>query len=187
MNKVSDITYSILLSDHAHLETLKNNTLNLRAYASKIQSQVESQCKKQVKLGSIVIALSRLKSKIEDIPSLRPEVTIEGLSVKSDLAAVTYEKTASILQELSKNLNFERRDKDFFVISEGMAEVTIVGPSEGVAKIVQSMPVEPKAKFENAVSVTVMFDEKYIVVPNVLYSFVSSMAVKRINLSLIHI
>lgn len=182
MNNISIITQEIILSDEIHLEALRLNTLNLRAYASLIKDRVEESAHKEVKLNSIVIALSRIRKNLKNIQVLRPEAKIENLSIKSDLSVVTYEKTADVLSKLSKLSAIERRDKDFFVIAEGLAEITIVGSIENINIIEKEIGQKYKIRVNDAVAVTIRFDEKYIEIPNVLYNFVSSLAIKRVNL-----
>jgi hypothetical protein len=182
MNSVAEITENILLTDNAHQEALRQGTLNLRSYASLIHKQVEILCKKEVKTGTIVIALSRLRENLQKIPSLKPEVIIENLTIKAGLSVLTYEKTNQTLVKLSNLIPTQRKEQEFFVISEGMVEVTLVGSTGNINQIEKGMEIPSKSKFNNAVALIIRFDEKYVEIPNVLYNFVSNLAIKRINL-----
>ena len=94
---------------------------------------------------------------------------------------MNYEKTAQTITALSK-LNISRNDKDFFVIAESLAEIAIIAPEENINFIEKKVAAQPKSKSYQAVAITLSFDERYITIPNVLYAFVSSLAVHRVNL-----
>lgn len=181
MLTIPEITKEILSRDNVNLEALRQRTLNLRAYARKIQKEVQKKSFKEVRIGTIVMALSRMEKTLEEVPGLAPSIKIEGLNIKSDLIVINYEKTADVLNILS-SLSIERRDKDFFVISESLAEIAIIASIGNMEIIKSKISQRPKSEFKDAIAVTLRFNEDYVKVPNVLYGFVSSLAIKRVNL-----
>lgn len=182
MNTVAEITKNIINADQAHLEALRSDTLNLRAYAQLIHNKVEIHAKKRVKIGTIVVTLSRIKDNLQNIPNLIPDVVIESLSIKSSLSVITFEKTTALLKILSTFTIHHHEEKDILVISEGITEITIVSSHENIDAIEEKTKTMYKTRFNEAIAVTIRFDEKYVEIPNVLYSFTSSLAVKRVNL-----
>lgn len=181
MISTTAVVREIVSANQAALECLRKHMLNLRAYAKQIQPEVIKRAKKSVQLGSIVMALSRLSQQTDAIPELIPTVIIEGLSVKSGLTVVNYEKSSQLISILSQ-ASIERSDKDFFVISESLAEIAIVAPHTSMQTIEKLIPYQHKSKFTNAVALTLRFDFHYVEIPNVLHTFVSTLAMKRINL-----
>lgn len=181
MLRITETVQEILFQDSPHLEVLRCGTLNLRAYAKSIKTQVELKTKKEVKLGSMVMALSRLAKNLASIDDLKPQVQIESLSIKSGLTVVNYEKTVKVLNTLSA-VKISRKTQDFFVISEGVSEIAIVATTRTINQIEKSITDKTKSKFSNAVAITLTFDSNYVEMPNVLYRFVSALAVKRVNL-----
>ncbi len=182
MITTAQVSLDIIQSDQVHFEALRRRTLNLRAYAKLIQPRVEAEAKKSVSIASIVVALSRIRKSLKEIAPLRPQVSIENLSIKADLSVITYEKTAENLVFLSKITSFQHRDKDFLVVAEGIAEITIVGDVQKINEIEKTLKTNRKARFDDAVAVTIHFDQKYVEIPNVLFNFVSNLAIKRVNL-----
>ncbi|MBP7057258.1 hypothetical protein KBB08_02095 [Candidatus Gracilibacteria bacterium] len=181
MINIAEVVKELISADYVHLESLRTHTLNLHAYASLIQPTIELRAKKPVKVGSIVMALSRLSKSLASVPELIPTVVIETLVVKSGLTVVNYEKTSKLIAILSQ-ASIARSDRDFFVISEALAEIAIVAPNENMKVIEALIPYQPKSKFTDAVAITLRFGIDYVVIPNVLYAFVSTLAMRRINL-----
>ncbi|MBP6085440.1 hypothetical protein KA517_04370 [Candidatus Gracilibacteria bacterium] len=181
MINIAEVVKELISADYVHLESLRTHTLNLHAYASLIQPSIENRAKKPVKVGSIVMALSRLSKSLASVPELIPTVIIETLIVKSGLTVVNYEKTSKLIAILSQ-ASIARSDRDFFVISEALAEIAIVAPNENMKVIEALIPYQPKSKFTDAVAITLRFGIDYVVIPNVLYAFVSTLAMRRINL-----
>ncbi len=60
MITVTDATRSILLEDDIALQALHMGLLNLSAYAEQILPAVEEKTIKEVKKGTIVVALTRI-------------------------------------------------------------------------------------------------------------------------------
>jgi Tfp pilus assembly protein PilO len=181
MYSISEATKDIILKDEVALESLRKNILNLRAYARTIRNIVKKETFKDVSLDAIVISLSRIKKEMQKLPSLKPAVTIENLSIKTDLVVVTYEKSVEvdglIIEFIKKN-----KSNDFFVMSEGITEITIAGQTHSIRDIVEEIAALPKSIFTGGVAITLTFDEKYVEIPNVLYGFTSELALKRVNL-----
>jgi len=182
MISISDAALQILTSDDIALEAMRMGLLNMSSYANKIHTEVETITHKKVKSGTIVVALARIQKQLQAIPNLKPEITIEDLSIKSPLTEVTYEKTNEVIKEVASLNKLQTSDKDFFVLTQGLAEITIIGSSDIINKIIDDLDIKPKSYFKELVCVTARFNEKYLETPNVIYMFVSSLAMKRINL-----
>ena len=129
----------------------------------------------------MVMALSRISKNLKELEDIRPKVRIEGLGVKFDLVVINYEKTVGLLKVSSK-LNIEMSSNDFFVITESLGEVAVIASSKNITRVERLAEAKFKSKFTDAIAITLRFSEYYIKVPNVLYVFVSSLAVKRINI-----
>ena len=181
MTNITEAIKYILSTDSTNQEALKQGTLNLRAYATKIHERVETLTKKPVKLGSMVMVLSRLKKVVLGFENPGIDLIIEGLSIKTDLVVVNYEKTLKIIKNISQT-HFARNDKDFFVITESLSEIAIIYPFSKMVLFNDQIKIKEKSKFTNAVAITLTFSDEYVTVPNVLHAFVSCLAAKKINL-----
>lgn len=182
MKTVTDSVREILYSSDTALEALRGGILNLSAYAQTIHAQVEQETWKSVRVGTITVALSRIASEIEKVEPLRPKVKITNLSIQADLCDISFEKTEKLLEllpDLQKTLPHQARS--VFVQTVGLSEVTFVASSKLSGSIVKHLG-DPKSIFKDLVGITVTFEKEYLEIPNVIYSFIATLATKRINI-----
>lgn len=184
MLKVSDIVRSIVFSSEPELTVLSRNTLNLSAYAKRIQPEVSRRAHKPVQLGTIVVALSRLAAEISDEDPLLPPVELEGIAVKSNLAEIAFIKTSA--NKLSAQKLFTAQEfthADFLTITYGASEISIFAPMAMSQAILRSFkPDKPKFFLDHLAALTVHFDQKYIETPNMYFALLRSIAVRKLNI-----
>lgn len=182
MNFIATITRNIILTDPVHFQALKYGTLNLRAYSARIHQPVETAVKKKVALSSIVIALSRLKKSISSSDVSLTPIALENVHHKLGLSVITYDKVAQTLKELGTIAKLRSRDKEYFVISEGVHEVTIVGEHGGVDEVERMVRKDCKLRLDDVTAVTVIFDQNHLEVQHIVYALVIQLELKNINL-----
>lgn len=183
MIKISSLVEQVIQADDIAREALELNILNLSAYANRIKPQIETRLYKPVTTGSIVIALSRLRNKIKDLPDLYPKVVIDNISVKSPLAELSYEKTQDTIKSTSKLRPEIFKIDAFFTVTQGVNEITIICPKPLSDTVKKHFKVNPRGFYDNLASVTVKFVEAdYIEVPNMIFSLVRTLASRRINI-----
>jgi hypothetical protein len=183
MLKISDAVAAILAESDLALEAMRVGILNLSAFAEQIQPQVEAKTWKSVKKATIVVALARLAKQLEETPALRPVVALDELSIKSPLCDVTFEKTTeSILRAKQLTEKLAHEEATFLTVTQSTTEITVIAAQDHLPDILQHFNTKPKAVFENLVGLTVRFSPNYIPEPNVIYSIISTLAHKRINL-----
>ena len=182
MITIAKTTAEILYGDEVAREALVAGVLNLSAYAKKLKPKIEKRLYKNIRVGSIVTALSRLAVIAGKVPSLRATVKIEDMSIKSPLCELTYEKTEEVSLVISKlGINFSGHG--FFTSTQGIGEVTLIAAQDHKADMLKQIGVTPKGEYNNLAAVTVRFNEgQYVEIPNMIYTLVSALAVKRINL-----
>lgn len=183
MKKISSIVSAIIFADNIAIEAMESGIINFSAYAQKIHREVEAKCQKEVKLGSIVIALSRLKKQLPDRAPLIPPVRIKNLTVKTPLTEITYDKSRMLI-----NLLFQPKFKtiladDYFSIISGITEISIIAPPAQISRLREIISADPKAVYENLSAITINFSEnEYLETPNMIHALVSALATRRINL-----
>lgn len=182
MIKVSEVVREILSEDSFIIEALQRGLMNLNFYAKQIQPLVENKARKPVALGTIVVSLARLKKEIQNQHLFNPKVHIKDLSVKSSLCEITYSKTDDVLEKVSALTGVLIDKYDFFTVTQGLHEVTIVCSEDIKEEIIKHFKLQPKVVIDQLVAVTVNFSDEYMVVPNTIYSLVGILATKQINL-----
>lgn len=182
MITITQAVSQLILQDELASEALREDLLNLSAYADKIHKRVENLTFKDVKRGTIVVALTRIKKNLAKLPPLYPEIEINNLSVKSSLYAFTYEKTLDIQRKIAVLHPFLLPMNDLFSITEGPSEVTIVFAEKSEELIKKHFSTRPKVEFRDIVAVTVQFRMEVARIPNFFYGLFSTLAGKRINI-----
>ncbi len=184
MRKVADIVRDIVFSSEPELTVLSRHTLNLSAYAKRIQPEVERLALKPVQLGTIVVALSRLSTELTVEDPLLPQIELHSIAVKSNLAEITFNKTAAnkfrVQKLYSEN---ELVQADFITITYGASEISIFAPMSLIQLILkQFSPDKPKLLLENLAALTVQFCEQYINTPNMYFALLRAIAVRKLNI-----
>lgn len=182
MITIAQATTQILYGDEIAREAIVRGVLNLSAYAKQLQPQIEKRLYKRVRVGSIVTALSRLATLAGKIPTLKAEVHIEDMSIKSPLCELTYEKTQETVKSIAR-LGSLYSGRGFFTVTHGVGEVTCIAAQSFKESILEKISETPKGQYDNLAAITVRFaEDQYIEVPNMIYTLVCALAVQRINL-----
>jgi aspartokinase len=183
MIKIASVVSDIILNNEIALESLRSGILNLSAYARQIQPEIEKKLYKHVRIGTIVTALSRLIPEVSKIPQLRPPVKIEDISIKSPLIELSFDKSSQLIKEVNSFRSSLDTDKNFFTVTQGFGEITIIMPELLLAKALANISQKPKSKYTNLVAVNIrIIASNYIETPNMIYSLVATLAARRINL-----
>ena len=184
MIKVSRVVEEIVQSSEVARSALTDGYLNLNAYARSIKDDVEAKAKKPVKIGSIVVALSRLGRMLQRATPLIPEIEIINLSVRSGLTELTYNRTPenlAILRQVYQKAKL--RATDFFTVSQGTGEITIISIEQAMSSIRHLFGRQkPKALIRGLSSLTIEFVTEYIGTPNIFFAFIRCLALQRINI-----
>lgn len=184
MIKVTDVVREILLSNEIALSSLSSGYLNLSAYAASIQKEVERRSFKEVKVGTIVVALSRLAKSLESSTELLPQFKVNSIAVKTGLVEFTFEKTKANqerLQRIYQNEDFLYAD--FFAVTYGVGELNMVLPESLKRPLLKIYGKQKPLLFlEDLAGVSVRFDDWCIQVPNIVYSLIRPLALKRVNI-----
>ena len=125
MKRVAEAVIQLIQADQTALESFKEGLLNLSAYAEKIHPLVEKLTFKDVKKGTIVVALSRL-SKKDIILNQTPKVKISHLSTRSPLTAFSYLKTSDTQRRVSTLNPYILTPADLFGMIEGESEIILI-------------------------------------------------------------
>lgn len=182
MVKISQIVEDLVSADEVALEALKARVLNLSAYAEKIRPTIENRLLKEVRKGSIVTALSRIAGRLKNTSPLRAVIRIEDMSIKSPLSEITYEKTKEVSKKVL-HLGDKFFGKGFFTSTYGVEEITLIVSGIIKKEVIDSIGLKPKGEYDNLAAVSVRFiEEQYIEVPNMIYTLISALAGKRINI-----
>jgi aspartokinase len=165
-------------------EGMQSSLLNLSQYAKAIHEEVENRCKKDVKLGTIVVALNRIQKKLADEPSLvLPSIAIQESYIHNDLTEWVVEKNALTQKTLRALTEKAGKDPSGISVTQGMHEMTIIAHKKYNEWMEKSFSKKSIVNRVDGLSnVTVKVSTKYTHTPNVFYALFRSLAAQNINI-----
>lgn len=172
--------------DEVALEAMQLGILNLSAYAQIIQSKIEKETWKPVKVGTITVALSRLMNDTSfnsQLLEIKPFVHISDISIRSPLCILSFEKTDSVQKSVARIFESKNHLKEhaFFTVTQGVHEITLIFPDVISEQILKFFKEKPKSYLRGVAGITTRFSEQYLTTPNTIHSLLAVLAVERIN------
>lgn len=184
MIKVGEKIEEIIKGDHEALFCLSRGILNLSSYARGIHDTVEKMTKKDVKLSTIIMALSRLKQKIIGTTPLLQEVTIDGMTVKTPLAEVVFEKTSiTISRLLLVQKNIKPKSDEWFTFSQNSKAVIIICSESRIEAVTSCMGIKPLLVLKDLTAIGLSINASYHSKPNITFSLLHKIAEREIPLA----
>jgi len=184
MLKIHDAVKQILFADEVALTSLSLGYMNLSAYAKKIESEVERMTKKDVGIPSIVVSLSRIGSGLGDTNPLIQNIEIENITTKSPLSEIVFTKSPRFLSKLSSLYeDVKTTGADFLTMTLSTNEITVICSDRIKEAVIRHFGCKPTMDISGLASVGLSLDPKYYPMPNITYSLIRRIAVKRIALA----
>ncbi|MCX6751964.1 MAG: hypothetical protein NTZ87_00470 [Candidatus Nomurabacteria bacterium] len=183
MIKVSEKIEEIIKGDHEALFCLSRGILNLSRYARGIHKLVEQKTKKEVKLPTIIMALSRLKKEIKGVTPLVKEVEIDGMTVKTPLAEIVFEKTSTTISRLPLvQKSIKPKNDEWFSFSQNSKAIAVICSEPRIDTVIKHMGVKPLLVIKDLTAVGLSVDKKYHFRPNITFSLLHKIAEREIPL-----
>ena len=183
MIKVGEKIEEIIKGDHEALFCLSRGILNLSSYARGIHKIVEQKTKKQVKLPTIIMALSRLKKKLKGITPLIKDVEIGGMTVKTPLAEIVFEKTSITISRLPLvQKSIKPKNDEWFSFSQNSKAIAVICSETRIDTVIKHMGVKPLLVIKDLTAVGLSVDPKYHFKPNITFSLLHKIAEREIPL-----
>ncbi|PWJ42541.1 aspartate kinase [Sediminitomix flava] len=188
------ITVSEAVENYIHqspylLEAITDDIINYTALARKIKDEIEEELHKDIQVGAIVMALKRLKPKLNRL-NIQDEVLsyvnkMGEIIVRSDLIDFTFKNSVTLIQKQQKLLREIENMKDIFhASSKGVYETNIVS-SKKIEDIVENIfgSEELLHKTEKLGAITMRLPADNITVPGIYYYILKKIAWEGINIS----
>lgn len=184
MIKVGQKVEELINQDHEAAQCLSRGILNLSSYARKIHSSVERATKKDVKLSTIIMSLSRLQRRMDGIKPLLQEVKIDGLTVKTPLAEIVFDKTPDTVTRLSLlEKNIKSRSDEWFSFSQNTRAIIIICSESKTESVVKHMNAKPILLLRDLSAIGLAVDASYHPKPNITFSLLHKIAERKIPLA----
>lgn len=184
MIKIGQKVEEIIRRDHEAVQCLSRGILNLSSYARKIHKPIEKATKKDVKLSSIIMALSRLQRKMDGIKPLLEEVKVDGITVKTPLVELVFEKTTDIVSRLGTlERSIKTKSDEWFSFSQNTKAVIVICSESKTDKVLKHMQAKPVLFLKDLSAVGLAVDPSYHPKPNITFSLLHRIAERKIPLA----
>src|SRR3989338_3050378 len=181
MIKVGEKIEEIIKGDHEALFCLSRGILNLSRYARRIRDTVEQKTKKEVKWTTIVMALSRLKKKYKDVTPLVKEVELDGMTVKTPVVEIVFEKTSVTISRLPLiQKSIKPKNEEWFRLSQNSKVIDIICSESRLESVVRHMGVKPILIFKYLTAIGLSVPARYHDQPNITFSLLHKIAEREI-------
>lgn len=184
MRPIAAVVREIVDESEIALSALSDGLLNLSAYAKKIKAEVARRSKKEVSIGTIVVALCRYEIEARKRARLFPKVKIESISTRSALVEVTFNKNASNQKKLRSLYENEKlAEADLLTITSGIREISLILPAALKGEVLKVFKGEkPTLVQEDLASLSLRFPATYLHTPNTIFALIRPFALSRINI-----
>lgn len=183
MIKISAIVKEIMDDDDIIKTIASRGVLNSMAYARSIQKEVEDKAMKEVQLGSITAAVNRHIANLTPI-HMPSEKDIQQISVQTNLAGITYERSEEISEKIRQIYNdIKVNNKTYITITQGINEITIIAQDQIINTFRERLKKYPTIyDISNIIGINIKFGIKYMSIPNLFYLLIRKLALKNINI-----
>lgn len=184
MIKIGQKVEEIIQRDHEAAQCLSRGILNLSSYARKIHKQVEHATKKDVQLTTIIMALSRLQQRMEGVRPLLQDVKVDGLTIKTPLAELVFEKTSEIVAKLLiLEKTIKPKSDEWFSFSQNTKAVIVICSESKAESVIKHMKVQPVLLLKDLSAIGLAISENYHPKPNITFSLLHKIAERKIPLA----
>jgi len=165
-------------------EALSDKLLNLSALARELKPQLEERLFKNVSPSSIMMALKRLEEKLSKKKDSPKRINILNITVRSNLLAVTFSNSPTLLHKQEELLSLTKEERDIFItFTRGVYETTILASSSLEKDITRILSGEHRKKeFKNISSISLTLSEDTVETPGVYYNLLKILTSQGINL-----
>jgi hypothetical protein len=161
---------------------LKNNWLNLSQYAKSIQPEVSEKTWKEVQLGSIITALTRIRSEI--VEKFEIKLKINDISLKIPITEINFGKNADHSQKISQLYKeLSGIDSSFLNIISGNTETGIFINSNYENRVLEVFNNQKPNLFLTGLgAVSIKFDSECLQNMGTVYQILKYLVWESINL-----
>jgi aspartokinase len=184
MITVPQIVETVIKSSPILSESVEEGLVNYSSLARKLKPEIEEKLYKEVTLGSIIMALKRLRLEPDKQSGLKTALSrITDLSVRSNLISLTFINSPTLFANQASLLDYaSKTPNSFLTISHGIYETTIFISRNLYEKASDVFKTEKiRLKTENLSSVTLILPENAINTPGIHFSVFKKLFSRGIN------
>jgi aspartokinase len=186
MIRIADVIEQKVKSSPLIEEAMTSGLLNISAYARQIHNEIEEKTKKQVTIGSIIMALKRLEKDIQEVKKVHKKIFMKNpdMIVRSNLFEYTVKNSRTVIEKHKVLLDeAEKHTNSFLTITAGVFETTIIASNDLKDCIRKFFESEIKhGEIENLGSITIALTPDVVTIPGVYGTILNQLAWEGINI-----
>lgn len=179
---ISELVYEMVKKDETAYESIRRGFMNYSSYAQIIKPEIDKQLNEKTKLNTITASLIRYYDSIKDESPIKVNIPLEKLAIKTPLVDITYKKSLFDYGVLDRVRNKLDLTTDFFAITQGDSQISIVIGAESANLFRNFLKIEPLKEIHDLAAIVCPFHSKYYDQVNIIYSITSKLAIERIEI-----
>lgn len=183
MLKISDTIKQLLQESPILQFGFSQKLFNLTQLAKFIQQPLETRLQKEIQPSAITMNLSRLQKTVHSHIPIKEIFTVNSISVRNNLATVTYPLTPKI-EQLMQDIETESlKNRLYFTVTHSTSEITVCCERSILQIIHKKLShTRPKYKNESISALRVNFSEAAAHSAGLIYLLVQTLNLQGINI-----
>ena len=183
MVSIADVLDEIIQNYPFIEEGLSKGLINYSAFARQIRPQIEKRLYKNIKEGTIMMALKRLSGKLAELQSNKPRLNLTDLTVRSNLTEFTFANSQTLPEKEAELFNKLSNKKNAFCnLSAGIRETTFIISSEIADETKKILKDESLISNINSLSsISISLSSEVVYMPGSYYQILKMLAWENIN------
>jgi len=183
MIRLSSTVKNIIEKNALLRQGMKENILNLSEVARKIHPLVETRVKKEVKISSLVLTLSRLNKHYFNQGKFNSiDYKLKKITSYSGLTIITFDNNKELEEKILTIHSFIKSKNSYITLSYGLSEITVIIEQKYSQYLLQKIKAPAKNIQENIAALGVSFEEKYFHYSGLLHAIIKSISWQNINI-----
>jgi len=183
MIKVSDQVRKLVQGNPWLQFGLSHRLFNLTQITSYLRPLLESQTKKELKDGAILMNLSRIQNNLSQQKKLISPIKVRGINIVSNLIIVSCHKNFSYHQKINNIYNQIQEQGSYINFTESSQEITIITEPEYLNLIKEALSEGIKDIQTGINGVIIKLSNEHMKQTGVLYSILQAITLQNINVS----
>lgn len=184
MITVPQVVKSIIKTSPVLSQSFEEGLINYSSLARKLQPEIENKLLKKVTLGSIVMALKRLRIKNPNANQLKDSLAkITDLSMRSNIVALTFANSPTLFKNQSRLLGVaSNTPNSFLTITSGIYETSVFLSHNLAVEAEEIFQSESgKLKVEGLSSITLILPPEAVHTPGIHFSVFKNLYTHGVN------
>lgn len=184
MITVPQVVKSIIKTSPVLSQSFEEGLINYSSLARKLQPEIENKLLKKVTIGSIVMALKRLRIKNPNANQLKDSLAkITDLSMRSNIVALTFANSPTLFKNQSRLLEVaSNTPNSFLTITSGIYETSVFLSHNLAAEAEKIFQTESgKLKVDGLSSITLILPPEAVHTPGIHFSVFKNLYTHGVN------